>query len=228
VTQIVLDYHQLVKLDPVAWPGWVRAHCTSTPPAQWWLAIVDRAEADLDAQTPEGRQGLMEFAASWITFAAESGGLPHYHAASRLCRLARLVRDRFPSLADLPEALTPDGAARRALTRVVLSPDRARAAAEHRRQELMVDENAWARPGVPVTEPPPADEELDQLQELEWLLDDLVPLADEIQDPGLAATVRRWLDLRGDLDIGSEAARRGRELLARWSADHAGGAGLAT
>lgn len=220
MTQMGDEYQQLLMLRPEDWTAWLRERHPWPPSAQWWLAMIEPVEEDLKenrARSVHELRHILDFAVSWLLLGVDIGALSQYYAISRLCRVSTRAHKSGVPRDGIPAELSPDELARRILSRAHLSEDQALAAATRRRNELLEDEGAWAGPGGHVSDAPLPDEEIDRLQELEWLLDDLTPLVDQIHDPTLVDAVRKWLDLRARLALGPEVAQKGRELLAQWS-----------
>jgi hypothetical protein len=197
---------------------WLRDHIPRQMRAQWWWALLERAQAEIRGAglLAPGRGEAMVLAVE-IVESAINDGMPDYLAASWFARMALTGGAIDNRSSDTPEALEPDHVARRILGAFGLTRAEAIEEAARRRQELLQNDDAWFKPGDQVRSVrDPSNQHVDPLQKIEYLTPELELVAEHIRDPQLAAEARAWLTVREQLEIGDAAARRGHELLARW------------
>jgi hypothetical protein len=186
MTKEEAEYHELRGLAPADRRVWLREHSPlgHTRPF-WWLGLIEMAENEcvpiLYPSADTDFTSKLEFVASLAELAMEEKGMPHYYAVSRLARVAKMVLKSGRHIDGLPEALTPDGVAGRALRSFRLSVDEALRVAARLRSGMYDDVEA--------------DPEAVALGEIDTLLYDLKPLAEHIRDEKLAAAVDQWLSL---------------------------------
>lgn len=191
--------HRLGPGSPAA-RVWLHERFPSGVPFAWWRMMVDFAESEMISLTSvsvERRRERLSFAADLVEWAVEEGW-PSDAAVLWLWRFASPVRGMEELAGDLPEALTPDGIARRALASFRLSRDRA-AEISVKLRETSVERLIF---GGDVT-----DDEFRAFKELGGLFSCLRATADDVEDESLAAELRRWLVL--DLDWWVGARRPG-------------------
>ncbi|MBX7470470.1 hypothetical protein K1Y80_30880 [Streptomyces sp. MAG02] len=199
------EYYEFSQIPQDERRSWVRGRFPGGASPQWWLAMVESAETAVSPvrglSDDQRREGL-KFAVSLLDLAFEEGGMSPGHSAYWTVRLAALaLRFRAP-IVDVPEVVTPDGAARLALRRLPLSREKALLAASRRRIGLQQGEDRFHSPGEDISKSgyqPTA--EVGLLQETELVLSSLAWIADRIFDEQLLREIRIWLDLRSDLEI---------------------------
>lgn len=187
-------YQQLRRVAPDARPAWVRERFPGGASPQWWQAVLEEAELDVSSLRSLPHDRYRENAAvavSLVELAEADGGVDACRAARWLLRLAAMALRVDPPVRDLPDAVTPDGAARLALDRLG-PPERALDLAARVRADSAAGSDMWHRPGQPVPAP---DRDAVRLAGIRDLVASLASVVDRIGDDRLRADTMRWLDL---------------------------------
>lgn len=188
------EFVRLRGMTPARREEWARRIGPGDVSIHGWVSLLDSAETELvaplrlggatDPAAPDPAApdpAAFEFAAWLADLGPRLGVASDCQAADRRLRLAEIAL-RYPRpVAGLPEALTPDGAARRAIAAIPF--DEREAAAVARRRNRLLDEDP---------DGPPVPRQRD-LQDLEWMMPALEPVRAAIVDPRLAAEVAHWL-----------------------------------
>lgn len=152
---------------------------------QWWLALVEAAETEVRHEMGEGRSAVdaLDFAVFLLESGARAGAVSACRKAYWFIRLSRAAIDFGLEPAILPDQLSPDGAARHALSSLPLTPDEAIALS--RRLDAEFDKGVDRLPG---TEDRALAETGLVLASLNWVYE-------AIADSSLAAEVLHWLQV---------------------------------
>ena len=177
-------YTELRTVPVAEWPLWLDSHEVIASRFHWWLALLERLEADLKRLALGLEADFVEvadFVVTILDFAVASGAWRPTYAGGMLCHYSLLVADS-PLVHSLRVSgdLTVDGAARRTLRSFELSPLEAVAVArlaEAEAASLLVErERDWR-----------------SLQDIQWALPQLKKLRGRVRDDDIARRTQEWL-----------------------------------
>jgi hypothetical protein len=177
-------YTELRAVPVTEWPLWLDSHEVIASRFHWWLALLERLEADLKrlALGPEADfVEVADFVVNILDFAVASGAWRPAYAGGMLCRCSLLVADSpFLYSVRVSVDLTVDSAARRTLESFEVSPLEAVAVARLAEAEaatlLIERERDWR-----------------SLQDIQWALPELKKLMGQVRDDGIARRIQEWL-----------------------------------
>ncbi len=211
------DYLEFWAVPGESREAWLAGRFPTGVPGHWWMFVLESARADLSrfkATDVAGRQRSVDFAVEVIELAARRNQISGCRAAALLARLWQATR-KWDDWDRLPAILAADEIAARALASFPLTQQEALDEAERRRAGLVAGEGWYTPGGPPFSAPPAEDRRAQGLVEIEETLGHLEPLAESVADASVRRRLSTWLSLRERFDIGEEAARAGREALAR-------------
>ncbi|TVT49444.1 hypothetical protein FNH05_16960 [Amycolatopsis rhizosphaerae] len=205
MTRTEQEYRELRRLPRDERRGWVHTTFPGGAPPQWWFAMVESAElgvSPLRAFSADQCRENFDFAVSLLELALDERGMTPCHCAYWMVRLAAMaLRYRTP-IAGLPESVTPDGAARLALSRIPLSREEVLMVAGRRRNDLRQGKDRFYQSGDDLSSLRiQVSDEVRLLQETGRVLHSLEWIADRVVDDWLFGEVRSWLGLRSELEM---------------------------
>jgi hypothetical protein len=181
-------YTELGAVPVAEWPLWLDSHEVIASRFHWWLALLERLEADLKrlALGPEADfVEVADFVVNILDFAVASGAWRPPYAGGMLCRYSLSVADSpFLYSVRLSVDLTVDGAARRTLESFELSPLETVAVARLAEAEAasLLIERDWR-----------------SLQDIQWALPELKKLLGRVRDDDIARRIQEWLAVEEQL-----------------------------
>jgi hypothetical protein len=177
------EYEILRKLSCDEIDRWLRQTYPNGRPAQWWNSIFESVESEVIARIHEREtvdRDLFELALhllrSGIQDSVDAGYAGHWYL-----RFAALARRARLNVSDLPSDLTPDGAARLAISFIPLTREHAVTLAQRRNVAFARDELGDV-----------SDEELRALQDCELIIPTLEWIREFITDRWLRDEIAEW------------------------------------
>lgn len=183
------EYGSLRRVSPKELGDWLRrAHPTGRS-IQWWVSIFESAETEalepLHHRQPANGKSF-EFAASLLDAGIQDSVSPCY-AAYWLLRFAALAIRYGEPIPGLPDAMSPNGSARRALKSIPLATEEAVIIGRRRNAELMAGGDE------------PAGPEIQTLQDIEWLIPSFSWVYDRVTDPDIAVQISEWVEVYSEI-----------------------------
>jgi hypothetical protein len=182
------EYRELRRQTPGDRASWLQSHAPVVNRGHWWLAHIEHAEFDAHPRretVPEQLLSNLYFAVKIIELAV-ADGMPLKFAVDRLTRLALGILKSDQPSSDLPDQLTPDNLAQRAIKSFRLRRSQALTVASR----LRASSEGYGGED---------DTESEALRDINWLLTDLRALYPYVSDQNIRATVEQWLEIAGDL-----------------------------
>jgi hypothetical protein len=183
-------YTELRTVPVAEWALWLDSHEVTVSRFHWWLALLERLEADLErlALGPEAEfVEIANFVVTILDYAVASGAWRPPYAGGMLCRYSLLAAGSPFLYSDRVSGdLTVAGAARRTLGSFELSPVEAVAVAH------LAEKGAASLP---------IEREGDwrSLQDIQWALPHLNKLLGRVSDDDIAQRIQGWLAVEEQL-----------------------------
>ncbi|MCZ4120795.1 hypothetical protein [Streptomyces sp. H39-S7] len=194
------DFRQIQQLSHEQLASWLDARFPASAPVQWWGAIFEEIEpgGNQFRDIPTGRRrDIFGLGGQLIGVASERGEVSPALAAYWFLRLSALALKSSPKIAGLPELITPEGAAKWALSIMPISREEVVEYAEERAAAHQRADDGFYAPvgvGAPLWEEP--DPHISKLQDVERILSALEWVENSLVDEELHAEVEAWLSIR--------------------------------
>jgi hypothetical protein len=190
-----------IQVDGIS--DWIHRRFPDGSSPQWWLAVFESLETSVsplrDVASSQRRRDF-EVSVEVVRLAAAVGGIRQPMGAYWMLRLAAIALRIDPPVADLPEILTPDGAAEWALNRIPLSREQALADSDTRNAEyLAAGEDFYAPVGQALPVIGGVDVRFSALQDVELILSALPWVASAVASREVRRDVDAWLEIRDQL-----------------------------
>ncbi|MFF7717535.1 hypothetical protein [Streptomyces sp. NPDC007988] len=198
MSNIEEDFNQLQSRSRPEIEPWLAQRFPDGATVQWWCAVFESVETSVSrfrGITPEQLLNCFERGSYLIELAVERNEILPTIGSYWLLRLADSTAHFDFAAGELPEPVTPDGAAKWALARMPLTRQEAKQYADRRAAEFAeADEVFYASLGVTDPEFEPIRQDTLLLQEVERVLTALSWIRGRVSDMNVRAEVDAWLD----------------------------------
>ncbi|MFI1102841.1 hypothetical protein [Streptomyces melanogenes] len=202
--EIEFEDKELREMSDIGVAEWFHKRFPSGASLHWWVSTFESLETSLspvrDVPSEKRRERLV-VGMQLLTLAVQEGEIETSLGAYWLIRFAALSLRFDPPMDELPDQLTPDGAAKWAIDNMPLSREQALADSAEREAQYENPPKDFYAP-VDVTGEVPEfapDTRFAALRETEMILSALVWISGHLSDTDTRGKVQEWLDIRQSL-----------------------------
>lgn len=205
MTAVNEDLRSIQSLRDRELTAWLDAHAASSASPQWWWGILESIESNasgLRSISADQRSDLLGVGARLLTSGGARGELSPPLVAYWQLRLAVVATRSDCEVPGLVETLTPEGAARWAVSNMPASREEIIGYARERASRYQdADEDFYAPVGAASQNWGQRDPHIDLLQDVERVLSALEWIDSSRLEGTLRTEVEAWLEIRSEMNI---------------------------
>lgn len=199
------DLRSIQSLRDRELSAWLDAYAAASASPQWWWGILESIESNasgLRSISPDQRSDLLGAGARLLASGGARGELSPSLVAYWQLRLAVVATRSDSGLPGLIETLTPEGAARWAVSNMPASREEIVGYARERASRYQdAGDDFYAPVGVACQNREQRDPRIDVLQDVERVLSALAWIDSSRLEEALRAEVEAWLRIRSELNM---------------------------